>query len=232
MMQFEAAGGARALRFAPEQRQRSAGRRAWTATALMVAGTLAVALTSYSISLKVSAERAEAERLAKQNVALEARLKALEAELRVRMRLPQLQRWNDEVLALKPITSAQYLGTSLHLAAYGEEPQAMPGAVPQATLAAGPLPAKPAMRPALRTEIAPRADTGLKLTAATLPPPSAPASRPQAVRQVAAAPQPAPAIDPQLVAAIEAMAESEAGEARPADLLRQVDMPSPPPGGN
>ena len=44
-------------------------------------------MTSYSLSLKVAAERRDMEKLARQNTALESDLKALDAELRVRMRM-------------------------------------------------------------------------------------------------------------------------------------------------
>jgi hypothetical protein len=107
-------------RWGPGGAARNAGRRGWASTAMLVAGTLAVALTSYSLSLKVAGERRETERLARQNRALEDDLKALDAELRVRMRMPQLQRWNDDVLGLVPISATQYLTSPLHLANYGK----------------------------------------------------------------------------------------------------------------
>ena len=210
--------------FAPDTRQKSAGRRGWAATGVMVAGTLAVALASYSLSLKVSAERAETAKLARQNVALERELKGLEAELRVRMRLPQLQRWNDEVLALKPITAPQYLDNPVYLAAYGTQPEM----------------AAPVFQLTARTDVATRAaGPSLALTAAVLPQPSKPAASTgrELVAKIARAPA-APAfgaapakarIDPMLVAAIDAMAARESAAA-PQDLLRQVDLPTQPPG--
>jgi hypothetical protein len=142
-----------------------AGRRGWAATALLVAGTLTVALTSYSLSLKVSGERRATEQLARQNRALEADLKALDAELRVRMRMPQLQRWNDEVLGLVPISATQYLADPLHLASYGRPVESELPRVQLAVrdLAPAPAPARarlvsaeasravPALRPAVPT---------------------------------------------------------------------------------
>jgi hypothetical protein len=98
-----------------------------------VAGTIAVAVTSYTLSLQVASERRDMERLAQQNRALEADLKALDAELRVRMRMPQLQRWNDSVLGLVPISATQYLSQPVQLAAYGTAPAAP--ALPRVQLA-------------------------------------------------------------------------------------------------
>jgi hypothetical protein len=107
-----------------EGSQRSAGRRTWAATAWLVAGTIAVAVTSYSLSLQVASERRDVERLARQNRSLQSDLKALDAELRVRMRMPQLQRWNDSVLGMVPISATQYLAEPVQLAAYGTAPAA------------------------------------------------------------------------------------------------------------
>ncbi len=224
MMAFQTAAPARQPRFAPEPRQKSAGRRGWAAAGIMVAGTLAIALASYSLSLKVSAERAATVKLAKQNVALERELKALDAELRVRMRLPQLQRWNDEVLALQPITAQQYLGNPLHLAAYGTQPSVT------APVAA----AAPTLQLTLRTDVATRPGApeapARALTAAVLPRPQSP---PLAKGATVAAPSAPVAMDPVLVAAIDAMArEAASAEPAPVDLLRQVEMPDAPSGGN
>lgn len=111
---------------------RGAGRRTWAATAWLVAGTIAVAVTSYSLSLKVASERRDTERVAQRNESLASDLKAMDAELRVRMRMPQLQRWNDTVLGMVPISATQYLGNPVQLADYGKAPEA---ARPQVQLA-------------------------------------------------------------------------------------------------
>lgn len=183
--------------------QRSAGKRTWAATAWLVAGTIAVAVTSYTLSLQVAAERRAMERLAGQNAALQSDLKALDAELRVRMRMPQLQRWNDSVLGLVPISATQYLAEPVQLAAYGKAPEAP--ALPRVQLAVRDLPAVPApatVRPVLVSS---------GLVSAEVPAGTA------AVRPVAQA------IAPQPVARPSAIARPEP-EAAPADLLQQVEM--------
>lgn len=195
--------------------QRSAGRRTWAATAWLVAGTIAVAVTSYSLSLQVASERREVERLARQNRSLQADLKALDAELRVRMRMPQLQRWNDSVLGLVPISATQYLGDPVQLAAYGTAPAAP--AQPRVQLAVRDLPAAEApaaVRPVLvKAELpaAPAAAAPVQAAALARQAPVSTLARPAPVStlprpsQVSTLPRPAP-------------------EAAPADLLQQVEM--------
>lgn len=165
--------------------QRSAGRRTWAATAWLVAGTIAVAVTSYTLSLQVASERREVERLARQNRSLQADLKALDAELRVRMRMPQLQRWNDSVLGLVPISATQYLANSVQLAAYGTAPAAPQ--LPRVQLAVRDLPAEPAPPAAARPIL-------VKAEVPAAPAAAAPIARPAAVPVVSRpAPEAAPA---------------------------------------
>lgn len=204
---------ARMMRAAAEGRSwtgdaptRSAGRRTWASTAWLVAGTIAVAVTSYSLSLKVASERRDVERLARQNAALESDLKALDAELRVRMRMPQLQRWNDTVLGMVPISATQYLADPVQLAAYGDAPQAP--ALPQVQLAVrdvAPQAARPAPTP--------------MLVSAEQPAPGA-----AMVRKVSVAP---------VIAGAAPMPPAIARPAQPVpdELLRQVELefgPEPP----
>lgn len=181
---------------------RGADRHGWAPSVLMVIGTLAIALGSYSLSLKVAAERRAVERLERGNRQLTEQVKALEAELRVRMRLPQLQRWNDEVLGMVPISATQYVTDPLMLAAYGKP---LPGELPQVQLTV--------------RDIAPRAQP----PAPRIVEVSSPAPAPGPV--VAAPARPA------LVAA-EPMASPPAARALPrpaaepdtAELLRQVEL--------
>lgn len=155
-----------------------AGRRGWAGTVVMLAGTLAVALASYSISMTVSAERAAAERLRQQNVALERSLKSLEAERRVRMRLPQLERWNRDVLGLRPIDARQFLDSPLLLASYGTP------------VAGAPVPTLAVMR---EEPAAPPARAGAQLRTVA-------AARPAGEGGVA--------VDPVLLAAVAALADA------------------------
>lgn len=222
-----------------DHRPRGGSRRGWGMTMAMVMGTLAIAVVSYSLSMKVSGERAELERLARQNSALTEDLKALESELRVRMRLPQLQRWNDEVLGLMPISATQYLRNPLHLAAYGTDPEpaapapaATPPAAPavmRAIVPAVPRQAAPESRPQLVSHTsapsAARPERPVRTVAAEAPGPQ----KPQLVKVAAPdAAQPRSFLDPELLAAINTAAAREAAgrpaSQAPANLLLQVNL--------
>ena len=188
----EGAGSARA----------SSARRNWASTAWLVAGTIVVAVTSYSLSLKVANERREVERMSRQNNALESELKAMDAELRVRMRMPQLQRWNDSVLGLVPISATQYLDSPVRLASYGQPLASdQPQALPQPRLAVRdviPAPATAAQPRLISADVSPRAEARAI---------ARPAPEPAAVRPVS-----------------ENRRARPAPEAAPADLLQQVEM--------
>lgn len=190
----------------------SAARRNWASAAWLVAGTIVVAVTSYSLSLKVANERREMEKLSRQNVALESELKALDAELRVRMRMPQLQRWNDGVLGLVPISATQYLDSPVRLTSYGKP---LEGELPQAQLA---------VRDVLPSQAVARQP---RLVSAEVPPKVEPRMEPRAAPRVEpAAVRPAA---PQLVQ-VAARAAPAPGLARPApaeapaDLMQQVEL--------
>lgn len=102
---------------------------------------LSVALGSYLVSARVAAERAAVEGLKGAIQADMEDIQGLEAELRIRSRLPQLERWNREVLALQAPQAGQFARDSLHLAALARP--VLPGGDPTAgpLPAAGPVPA-------------------------------------------------------------------------------------------
>jgi len=201
-------------------------RRGWASAVWLIAGTLAVALTSYSLSLKVSGERRETDRIARQNNALESELKALDAELRVRMRMPQLQRWNDDILGMVPISASQYLSNPMHLANYGTPLPVDVPALPSVQLAVRDVPlSSSTVQPMLVS--APGA-----LGATGAPGPTGPVVRPgQAALPIdpllVAAPAPTRPVRPvasQAASNPAAARRAAASETAPDDLLRQVEM--------
>lgn len=139
---------------------RDAGRRRMSGAVLTVAVTLLVAIGSYSVSARVSAERQAMERLARSNAALARQVHTLGQELRVRMRLPQLQSWNDSTLRMQPATARQLLGGSAELAIYALDRPAPPGPVLVAAEArpAPLLPVLPRPRPLPEPGLAPPAE--------------------------------------------------------------------------
>ncbi len=88
-------------------------------TSILTGGaTLAMIVGCYTVSLKVSGERKAVEDLAAR-IAVDTRgVRTLQAELRTRARLPELQRWNDEVLALSAPAAAQIVGDPVQLASF------------------------------------------------------------------------------------------------------------------
>lgn len=142
--------------------------RNYLGQAAMLATTILLAVGCYSLSLRVSGERASVEKLRRQMVADSRDIRTLEAELRTRARLPELQRWNDETasLQMKAPVAAQYLRDPVQLANFalppaapaagapvlryavtGDAPNAVPVAPPAALVRAAyavPAPARPA----------------------------------------------------------------------------------------
>lgn len=87
-----------------------------------IAAALASVMACYTVSLRASTERAEVG-AAQQRIARDvADIRLLQAELRTRARLPELQRWNEQVLALAPPRAEQLLGSPVMLASYAVAP--------------------------------------------------------------------------------------------------------------
>ena len=87
---------------------------------------LAMVLGCYTISLKVSGERKAVDDLRTAIARDQRGIRTLQAELRTRGRLPELQRWNDEVLALAAPAAAQLVRDPVQLASFGTQTPAAP----------------------------------------------------------------------------------------------------------
>jgi hypothetical protein len=74
-----------------------------------VAAVGAAALGCYMLSLRVASERADLTRLQSRIVATQQQIRALQTDVGTRARLAQLEQWNDEVLALAPPASGQFV---------------------------------------------------------------------------------------------------------------------------
>lgn len=99
----------------------------------MVSAAMVSVLTCYTLSLRVSAERSRVEDL-RGDIAREMKdVRALEAELKTRARLPQLQRWNDNVLAMSAPVATQFVDGPVQLVSLA------PGAAP--AVESAPVPA-------------------------------------------------------------------------------------------
>jgi hypothetical protein len=86
----------------------------------LVLVTLGAGLGLYFVSFSVGQERTTIEQTARQIARDRHDIRALQAELRVRSNLPQLERWNTQSLALGAPKSGQILESEVQLAALVE----------------------------------------------------------------------------------------------------------------
>ena len=75
-------------------------------------------LGCYLLNLRVAAERAELAKLDRQIIAAQRSIRALQTEVGTRSRIPQLQEWNNEVLALSAPVTGQYVQSNVSLARF------------------------------------------------------------------------------------------------------------------
>lgn len=123
-------------------------------------------LGCYMLNLRVASERAELAKLDRRIVATQQSIRALQTEVGTRSRIPQLEEWNDDVLALSAPASGQYLQQNVSLARFDtRQPQlsdqaevrlasAETGDVPRPDAAPAPAPAA-TVTPAPQRAIAP-----------------------------------------------------------------------------
>jgi hypothetical protein len=121
-----------------------------------VASVAAAALGCYLVSQRVASERAGLERLDRQVLEAKLDIRKLKTELDTRSRMPVLEGWNRDVLALSAPAAQQFLDSSVQLARYevrvpSEQPKIEP-------VAYKPDPAAPAApAPIVQTVSAPAA---------------------------------------------------------------------------
>jgi hypothetical protein len=153
-----------------------------------VAAVGAAALGCYMLSLRVASERADLARLQSRIVATQQQIRALQTEVGTRGRLAQLEQWNDQVLALAPPASGQFVqGAQLaRFETHDASPLDAQAVVQTASADAAPVPLPP---PAAPATLAPQH------AIAAAPAIAAPAPLRQATVQrtsLTMAPQPAP----------------------------------------
>ena len=78
----------------------------------------AAVLVCYMLNLRVAAERAELVKLDRRIVATQQSIRALQTEVGTRSRIPQLEEWNEDVLALAAPVTGQYLQQNVSLARF------------------------------------------------------------------------------------------------------------------
>ena len=83
-----------------------------------VAALGAAALGCYMLSLRVASERADLDRLDRRIVAAQQSIRTLQTEVGTRSRIPQLEEWNNEVLALAAPAAGQFVAGNASLARF------------------------------------------------------------------------------------------------------------------
>ena len=160
--------------------------RHYAGSAMMLLVTTAVIVGSYTVNLKVSAERAEVERLRRTLVADARNIRDLEAELRTRARPPQIQRWNDDVLMMGTPAAGQYLRNPMQLASFAPSAEAAPAVRNAVTT---PAPAAPAVTaPIVRAAYRPVTEAPSKVVSVAYRPAASRTAPPLVIVPEAAAP--------------------------------------------
>lgn len=124
--------------------------RQYLSALLWIAGTTVVVAGAQVITTRAAAERRAVTRLNIELVENTVRVRELEAELRTRAGLPELQRWNDAVFQLAAPQGGQILRSPVQLVAFAARPEQQPR-VQFAVAGEGPAAAAPSPEPAVPT---------------------------------------------------------------------------------
>ncbi|MEI6486307.1 MAG: hypothetical protein WCO11_08575 [Sphingomonadales bacterium] len=100
--------------------------RQYLSSLLWIAATTTVVAAAQVITTRAAAERRAVTRLNIELVENTVRVRELEAELRTRAGLPELQRWNDAVFQMAAPQGGQILRSPVQLAAYAAQPERPP----------------------------------------------------------------------------------------------------------
>ena len=100
--------------------------RQYVSALLWIAGTTIVVAGAQVITTRAAAERRAVTKLNFELVENTSRVRELEAELRTRAGLPELQRWNDAVFQLTAPQGGQILRSPVQLASFAARPDAGP----------------------------------------------------------------------------------------------------------
>ncbi|WP_439532949.1 hypothetical protein [Polymorphobacter sp.] len=121
--------------------------RDYAGSALLMAITTLVGIGCYATTAHGAAERDAIQKMRRQLVSDGRAIRDLEAELRTRARLPQLERWNQDVLKMSAPSATQFMRSPVQLASLvnpAPVPAAEPGPTIQYAIAPAAAPAAPA----------------------------------------------------------------------------------------
>lgn len=160
--------------------------RQYLSALLWIAGTTIVVAGAQVITTRAAAERRTVTRLNIELVENTSRVRELEAELRTRAGMPELQRWNDAVFQMAAPQGGQILRSPVQLASFGARPEAEPkvqfAVAETGPAAAGGMPPAGGAMPPAAGGAPPAAGSSARLvrtsfgdTAPVVPPPGLPA---------------------------------------------------------
>jgi hypothetical protein len=168
--------------------------RQYFSALLWIAGTTIVVAGAQVITTRAAAERRAVTRLNIELVENTVRVRELEAELRTRAGMPELQRWNDAVFQLTAPQGGQILRSPVQLASFAARPDSEPR-VQYAVASGGPAVATP-LPPA--GESSPVAAATARLVRTSYEEPATPAATaPQGLPDDLLAELPADPVEPQ-----------------------------------
>jgi hypothetical protein len=153
--------------------------RQYLSAMLWITATTVIVASAQVVTTRAAAERRAVTRLNIDLVDNKVRIRELEAEMRTRAGMPEMQRWNDAVFQMAAPQSGQILRSPVQLAAFAAQPNAAPRvqmavAVDAPLVAETPLPVAETGPRVLKTSFgvpAASADPGLPAaTTADVPP--------------------------------------------------------------
>lgn len=116
----------------------------YAGTFLLVVLTTMIGIGCYGAATHGAGERAAIEDLQRQLVVEARSIRDLEVELRTRARLPQLERWNEQVLKMSAPAASQFMGSPVQLINLVTPPEAVEPTEPQLRFALAPAEPEPA----------------------------------------------------------------------------------------
>ncbi len=87
----------------------------YAGTLLMVSLTTLVGIACYATTARGANERVIIEKMRREIVSDTRAIRGLQVELRTRARLPQLERWNDQVLKMSAPAAGQFMRSPVQL---------------------------------------------------------------------------------------------------------------------
>ena len=109
--------------------------RQYLSAMLWITATTVIVASAQVVTTRAAAERRAVTKLNIDLVDNKVRIRELEAEMRTRAGMPEMQRWNDAVFQMAAPQSGQILRSPVQLAAFAAQPDAVPNGLPRVQMA-------------------------------------------------------------------------------------------------